>query len=537
MAKGQAYLGIGGGLVGVLATILPHPAEFNETGLLIIQAESILIGLMLLASIDRVPMSLLRPGPVLGILNTSLAVYFSGYATSGFAMFYLWVGLYAFYFISSRLEAAIYVALSAIMYGVVIAVTPTLPVGGAHAAVSNFVIVMGTLVTASVLLLYLRGRLERLMGRLTDAARTDALTGLPNRVALHEIVEAELERARPHSRPLTVIVLDIDRFKSYNDKHGIEAGDRVLQRLGDLTEQGSRAADTVTRSAGAEFTIVLPETDVHRAFMLAEGLLTEVRDSFRAPAYALTASIGVASYPEHGDELQELLGAADEAMQAAKALGGDRPVIFSHEVTTTLGLASGRRSVESQAHVATVISLAEALDQRDAYTLRHSQTVGYLSELMAQELGLDQARTRRVRLAGILHDIGKIGVPDSILTKPAALDDEERIQMRRHPELGARILSSRELDDVRGWILAHHERPDGKGYPYQLTAEEIPIEASIVAIADAYEAMTSDRVYRLALPVETAKQELRNCAGTQFDPAAVEALLRALDREGAGVSP
>jgi putative nucleotidyltransferase with HDIG domain len=210
-------------------------------------------------------------------------------------------------------------------------------------------------------------------------------------------------------------------------------------------------------------------------------------------------------------------------------------VIYSSEVTNVLGAASGRRNVEEQAHLATVLSLAEALDQRDSSTARHSQTVGRLCEMMATELGMDEDRVQRIRLAGVLHDIGKIGVPDSILQKPGPLTTEEMAQMRRHPELGARILSSRELDDVREWLLAHHERPDGTGYPKGISADEIPLEASILAVGDAYEAMTSDRVYRLAIGTERARQELLDNSGTQFDRAVVQALLRALDREGAPV--
>jgi HD-GYP domain-containing protein (c-di-GMP phosphodiesterase class II) len=155
--------------------------------------------------------------------------------------------------------------------------------------------------------------------------------------------------------------------------------------------------------------------------------------------------------------------------------------------------------------------------------------------MMARELGLDEARVQRVRLAGILHDIGKIGVPDSILGKPGRLTEEEMDQMRRHPELGARILVGGELDDVREWILAHHERPDGTGYPKGLTSEEIPLEAAILAVGDAYEAMTSDRVYRRSIGERAARQELRKSAGTQFNERVVDALLHVLKRDSAMV--
>jgi len=182
----------------------------------------------------------------------------------------------------------------------------------------------------------------------------------------------------------------------------------------------------------------------------------------------------------------------------------------------------------SAMHVATIISLAEALDLRDAGTADHSQTVGRYSELTARELGLDPRRAGRVRLAGVLHDVGKVGLPDSVLRKPGPLTDEEWAEMRRHPEIGARILSGGEFDDIRPWVLAHHERPDGEGYPVGLAGDEIPLEARIVAVADAYEAMTADRVYRPALGAEVAREELLRCAGTQFDERVVDAFLSAV---------
>jgi len=173
---------------------------------------------------------------------------------------------------------------------------------------------------------------------------------------------------------------------------------------------------------------------------------------------------------------------------------------------------------------------------RDTGTARHSQTVGRYCELMARELGLADDQVERVRVAGVLHDIGKIGVPDAILRKPGPLTDDEHAQMRKHPEIGARILGGSGLEDIRRWILAHHERPDGQGYPHRLVDEEIPIEAKILAVADAYEAMTSDRVYREAIGERAARDELRRHSGTQFDPRVVEAFLRVLvqrDRDAA----
>jgi len=177
--------------------------------------------------------------------------------------------------------------------------------------------------------------------------------------------------------------------------------------------------------------------------------------------------------------------------------------------------------------------LVRALDRRDRRTAEHSRTVGRYAAETARQLGLSGDRVKRVRLAGILHDIGKIRLADSILNKAGPLSAAEWIEVRRHPEVGAAILAGVEFEDIRQWMLAHHERPDGQGYPLGLSGEQIPLEARILAVADAYEAMTSDRVYRPALAPEDARCELRRGAGTQFDPQIVEAFLERLDRAAA----
>ena len=536
IALAQAYVGAGAAVISALGALLPHPSYFNTTGILAVDAAALVWAAWMFRTAGRIPFWLLRLGPALATVMTSFAVYFSGDATSGYALFYVWVGLYVFYFPISHRDAAINVLWALLNFAVVIAITPIDPPGGGHVVVHHIVITVGTLVTAATLLSYLRGRVEKLLGRLTDAARTDPLTGLPNRVALHEVLDSEIDRARPERRSVTLVVLDLDRFKRVNERLGLSAGDRTLRRVSSLLDDAARRMDFVCKSSGEEFAIVLPETNQHQGFLFAEELLDKIRSLSAGPGLDLTASAGVAVFPDHGDDLATLTAAADRALHAAKALGRDRAVIYSPEVTNVLGAVSGRRNVETQAHLATVLSLAEALDQRDSGTARHSQTVGRLCEMMARELGFDEDRVERVRLAGILHDIGKIGVPDSILCKPGPLTTEEMEQMKRHPELGARMLSSSELDDVRGWILAHHERPDGTGYPKGLSSDQIPVESSILAVGDAYEAMTSDRVYRLAIGPEKAREELLHWSGRQFAPAVVEAFLHALDREGMPVS-
>jgi putative nucleotidyltransferase with HDIG domain len=195
-------------------------------------------------------------------------------------------------------------------------------------------------------------------------------------------------------------------------------------------------------------------------------------------------------------------------------------------------LAAEKRTSEDRGgNLAAVLALTEVLDIRDAGTAVHSQTVGRYAETIARELGLADELVERVRLAGILHDVGKIAVPDAVLSKPGKLTDDEYEQMKKHPEVGAVIIDGADLKDVASWVMAHHERPDGRGYPRGLAGEEIPLEARILGVADAYEAMTADRVYRRAMPVQDARAELRRCAGTQFDPRVVEVFLAALERD------
>ena len=370
-------------------------------------------------------------------------------------------------------------------------------------------------------------RIAALRARISDAARNDPLTGLLNRRAFEELLDMEVERATRAERPLSVIVGDLDSFAVVNERHGHAAGDRALQLVAGDCLKWKRRIDQAARIGGEEFALLLPETDERGAFIVAERLRRAAHRTFAEMAAPVTISFGVASSPSHGRDAVALLRAADRAMAAAKDLGSDRTVIYSDEVARTLADSGGQADGELQ--LATLLALAEALDIRDTGTGQHSQTVGRYSELMARELGFEEERVERVRLAGVLHDIGKIGISDRVLSKPGPLDAEEWQEMYTHPEIGARLLSRSEFEDLRAWILAHHERPDGLGYPYGLKADDIPVEARILAVADAYEAMTADRVYRPALGAEAARAELEAGTGSQFDREVVDALLRSLD--------
>ena len=352
-------------------------------------------------------------------------------------------------------------------------------------------------------------------------AEHDPLTGLRNRRGLQEHIDAEIGR----TGSVAVLVCDLDNFKRVNDALGYVQGDEALRRFAEvLAAEGALAA----RLGGEEFALVLPGVDEAAAMAVAERLRAAVPAAFADFPWPLTTSVGVAVSGPGSETASLLLRAATRAVFGAKRLGRDRCVAYHAEaLDALLGTLDDSAGAEQ---LAAAMLLAETLDLRDVSTARHSQTVGRYAEEIARALGLPSDRIERIRAAGVLHDIGKLGVADAVLQKPGPLTDDEWADMRRHPELGARILDHANLRDISGWVLAHHERLDGRGYPHGLAGEAIPLEARILAVADAYEAMTADRPYRVGLGHDAARAELGACAGTQFDPRVVHAFLNVLTR-------
>jgi len=322
---------------------------------------------------------------------------------------------------------------------------------------------------------------------------------------------------------------DLDRFKAINDRFGHSTGDETLRRVATLIDTAKRGFDSAARVGGEEFAILTPDADEHGAYMLAERMRAAVHEALAGVENGqLTISFGISTFPLHGQSADGLLRSADHALYAAKQLGRNRSVISSEEVP---GILAGRRSGDNdEAHVelAALLHLAEALDVRDTGSASHCRRVGRYAELTARELGLAPEAVERVRLAGILHDVGRVALPDGVFAKEGPLTDDEWTWVRAHPSVGARMVETTEYEDIRSWILFHHERPDGGGYPEGRGVEEVPVESAIIAVADAYEAMTSDRPYRPALSPEKAAGELRQGAGRQFREDVVEALLRAV---------
>ena len=525
-ARALAYMFAAGAVLGATVIALPQLPGSEELGMLPTSASALAVAFVVLLAFERIPDWVFPALLACGTLLIGAEIYFSGDASSAYAVLYLWVFLYAFYFLP-RDQALLQAVLVAASYAAVLGLRePTSP------AITRWVITIATLTAAGLLVGRLRDRVGILIARLGEAAVTDPLTGLPNRRGFEQAMHLELERAGRSRQPLSLIIGDVDWFKQVNDEHGHQEGDNVLKGLSGILERSKRRADVAARIGGEEFAVVAADTDEPGAYMLAERLRTEVERSFSEQPAAVTISFGIASFPGHGESLDDLSRAADEALYAAKGLGRNRSVIHSRETAGILAQAAGLRERESRVELATVLAIAEALDQRGgARSADHSETVARWAELLATELGLPGDGVARLRLAGLVHDIGTIGISEKTIRKPGPLSEREWPEVRSHPEVGARILANARLTDLGGWVLAHHERPDGRGYPHGLRHDEIPLEASILAVADAYEAMTAERPFRPPLPGDAVLMELERGAGEQFEERVVDALVGLLARE------
>ena len=398
-----------------------------------------------------------------------------------------------------------------------------------------------------------------------EQAITDGLTGVKTHRFLMEALSAEWKRSTRANRPFALVLMDLDRFKFVNDFYGHLEGDVILRRVGHILEQNCRRSDVVARYGGDEFVILMPETSMEQARQLANKLRTWVASDPLLRDKNITASFGIAGFPIHGSTPQELLQVADSSMYLSKHQGGNSvssaeqgdpndgkrwkkdvleaylgvtlkrlfstgPQAFEEiyrrlELFTRSLVDQGPGASEKElppAVVETVTSLALAIDAKDQYTQGHSQKVSAYAVMLAQALNLEQAEVEEIRLAGLLHDIGKVGIPEGILNKSGPLDATEWETMKTHTELGAKILEPLEtMSRIRLMVRHHHEYYDGSGYPDRLQGEAIPYGSRVIAIADSYDTITSERSYKKGRSPEEAFMELERCAATQFDPAIV----------------
>jgi diguanylate cyclase (GGDEF)-like protein/putative nucleotidyltransferase with HDIG domain len=402
-----------------------------------------------------------------------------------------------------------------------------------------------------------------------EQAITDGLTGLKTHRYFMEALDREWRRSTRSGHMFSVIMLDLDGFKLVNDRHGHLEGDKVLTAVAHLLSDRVRQSNVVARYGGDEFAILLPEARTEQAEVLAERLRASLESDPYLTARGVTASFGIATFPVHGPTQEEILRVADSGMYLAKHQDGNRVRVASLALASAqaewerelleayLGVTMKRMfstgpeafdhylerfqslmltaNGETPSLLDTVTALALAIDFRDHYTQGHSQAVSRLAAQIARQMGLPDTVIEEIRLGGILHDIGKIGVPEAVLNKPSRLTSEEFDLMKSHTWKGAAILEPlkvKAIERIRGMVRHHHEMVDGNGYPDHLRGDHIPLAARIIAVTDSFDAMISERSYRGARTLEEAVEELQRCQGTQFDPGIVEAFIRSLEVSG-----
>jgi diguanylate cyclase (GGDEF)-like protein len=382
---------------------------------------------------------------------------------------------------------------------------------------------------------------ERLAARIADVeaiASTDPLTRLLNRLACLQTLAAEIERANRYARPLAIALIDIDHFKQVNDSHGHAVGDEVLRHVGAVLKANVRAVDTLGRYGGEEFLLVMPETDVEGGLVSAENLRRVIgRAEFELGDLKLPLAISAGVTGGAGTsalEIDRLLNEADTAMYGAKGLGRNqvhafRPVDENARVTRATIDAAARREaagVGKAAYEASNRHLLAALADRPGWAGGASELIASMAADIGRAVGLPDGDIDRIRTASLLHDLGKLAIPDTILSKPAPLTPLEWRTIVEHPRIGQIVLDQAgAIRDAAAIVLHHHEWYDGHGYPHGLAGERIPIGSRIVAIADAYEAMISERPYKQPMAHEDALAELHRQRGTQFDPDLVDVFI------------
>lgn len=390
------------------------------------------------------------------------------------------------------------------------------------------VTLVAALLLAAALLAIFRAaqaRLARQHQQLVEAGRRDALTDLLNHGSLVAALAEDIEAARGTEGQIGIAIVDVDNFRLFNDTHGHEAADAVLLQVADIVAD---LPDTtlVGRYGPDEFLLVRAGADASATSEMLAALMSQVRQlSVRfgdSEALPVTVSVGLATYPDHGSSVTEVLSAAAVALAEAKAGGGDR--------TCVVRIGEEDRVVIGGFDV--LQGLVIAVDTKDRYTKRHSEDVARYALFLARQLGLDDETCETIRLAGLLHDVGKIGIPDVVLRKPSKLTADEYAMFQQHVALGDAIVRDvPNVEQVRAGIRHHHERWDGKGYLDGLQGEGIPMIGRILAVADAFSAMTTTRPYRRALPVEEALKRLGDAAGSQLEEALVVSFISGLESD------
>ncbi len=367
-------------------------------------------------------------------------------------------------------------------------------------------------------------------GRLLFRTVVDPLTSAYNFRYFHQRLPVEIERARASGESMSLVILDIDGFAAVNERFGHSYGDECLRALADLLRRHEGRFATTCRLGQDAFAVILPATTTAGATELARTIQASISESPELFNAVESISFGIATFPVHALEATALLAKANGALYWAQVAHRGEILVFDEEVVEAFGPEERIRNAHHDSYMQVVETLAAAVDARDPYTQNHSREVARLSIALSTRVGLSEEHAQLVGTAALLHDVGKIGIPDGILRKPGPLTHEERLEIETHPELGERILGATVFRELLPWVRSHHERWDGQGYPEGLSGESIPLEARVLAICDSYDAMVSNRPYRSGFDPMVALQEIERCAGTQFDPFLTEEFVTMLLR-------
>ncbi len=379
----------------------------------------------------------------------------------------------------------------------------------------------------------LHGNQEQLIER----ANTDVLTGLYNHRYFQERLQDEVNRAARYGGKVALLMIDIDYFKTFNDDHGHPTGDAALHGLAQVLMQSIRDTDIPVRYGGEEFAVILPETGMREASQTAERIRKSVEEChFADPEHqklSLTVSIGASEFPTHASDRTGLISTADIALYQAKAKGRNRTETYSADCPAMPKPDPQKLYVLLHTDdMATIEALAEAIDAKLKLSAGHSHQVARHAMAIGKKMGLSEAERAGIQLAALLRDVGQIAVPDAVLSKSAALSTEEMAEVATHPMLGHAIIQKApHLSSVLPAILHHHEHYNGTGYPSHIAADQIPLAARIIAVADAYQSMLISRPHRKYLTPGEAQMELASKSGSQFDPKVVDAFLEVLAEE------
>lgn len=377
---------------------------------------------------------------------------------------------------------------------------------------------------------------SRLYEKAYMEARTDELTGLLNRKNFYEALEECFEKCRKTS--LALVIFNVDDFKLYNQLYGNHLGDEALIHMARIIQGTVGENGYAARYSGKEFAVALPGYDIYSAQNLAENVSRQIQNMNKnvSDTYlkSLTVSCGICAVPYAASSVNELVSNADRAVYHVKRSGKNGILVYSDGVIsrreTDEGLDGKHRSMYSE-YAPTICALTAAIDARDHYTFQHSKNVAYYAETLARAIGTSDEYREILKEAALLHDIGKIGIPENVLNKVGKLTDEEYETMKRHVESSVEIIRHLpSMDYVIPAVLGHHERYDGKGYPRRIKGKDIPLAARILCVADSFDAMVSKRCYKSNMSVDFAIGELEKGAGVQFDPELVPVFIELIQK-------